>query len=69
MFIRAKYEAHAYAIVTCSSGKERLQELELCIRQSDLVGLLQCHAEGTDFLSPLSTEVCAGEGRGGEELP
>ena len=61
-FIRAKYEKHRYAIVTCTNLEDRRQDLKQAILSRDIFALMQVFAEGIDFMESLpdmvSDRVC-----------
>ena len=56
-FIRAKYERHRYAIVTCPNEEDRLQDLKQAVMSNDIFALLQVYAEGVDLMHPLPDTV------------
>ncbi|KAI8764674.1 arf-GAP with SH3 domain, ANK repeat and PH domain-containing protein 2 [Biomphalaria glabrata] len=52
-FIKAKYEQHKFAIITCSDKEDLKQDLKQAILYADLPALLQVYAEGLDLSTPL----------------
>ncbi|XP_025088851.1 arf-GAP with SH3 domain, ANK repeat and PH domain-containing protein 2-like isoform X2 [Pomacea canaliculata] len=48
-FIRAKYEQHKYAILTCTDKEDLKQDLKQAVLSKDLLALLQVYAEGLDL--------------------
>ena len=56
-FIRAKYEKHRYAIVTCTNQEDRRQDLKQAVLSRDVWALLQVWAEGVDFMHNLPDMV------------
>ena len=56
-FIRAKYEKHRHAIVTCTNLEDRRQDLKQAILSRDIFALLQVFAEGIDFMESLPDMV------------
>ncbi|ESO83203.1 hypothetical protein LOTGIDRAFT_179801 [Lottia gigantea] len=52
-FIRAKYEQHRYAIITCPVKEELKQDLKQAILSKDIFALLQVYAEGLDLMTTL----------------
>ncbi|CAL1536476.1 unnamed protein product [Lymnaea stagnalis] len=59
-FIKAKYEQHKFAIITCADKEELKQDLKQAIQLKDLLALLQVYAEGLD-LSTLLPDMDNGE--------
>lgn len=56
-FIKAKYEQHKFAIITCSDKEDLKQDLKQAILYADLPALLQVYAEGLDLSTPLPDMV------------
>ncbi|KAK3708075.1 hypothetical protein RRG08_055788 [Elysia crispata] len=52
-FIKAKYEKHKFAIMTCCDAEERKQDLKQATQMKDLLAVLQVYAEGLDLSTPL----------------
>ncbi|XP_070209442.1 arf-GAP with SH3 domain, ANK repeat and PH domain-containing protein 1-like isoform X3 [Littorina saxatilis] len=52
-FIRAKYEQHKYAIITCTDKEDLKQDLKQAVMAKDLLSLIQVYAEGLDLSTPL----------------
>nr|KAG5698593.1 hypothetical protein BaRGS_027104 [Batillaria attramentaria] len=52
-FIRAKYEQHKYAIITCTDKEDLKQDLKQAVLAKDLMSLLQVYAEGLDLSTTL----------------
>lgn len=52
-FIRAKYEQHKFAIITCTDKEDLKQDLKQAVLAKDLLALLQVYAEGLDLSTPL----------------
>ena len=52
-FIRAKYEQHKYAIITCTDKEDLKQDLKQAVLAKDLLSLLQVYAEGLDLATTL----------------
>lgn len=58
-FIKAKYEGHKYAIITCTYKEDLKQDLQQAIQYRDVFALLQVYAEGIDLTSTLHNMVSA----------
>lgn len=56
-FIRAKYEQHKYAILTCTDKEDLKQDLKQAVLSKDLLALLQVYAEGLDLGTSLPDTV------------
>ncbi|KAL5013645.1 hypothetical protein ScPMuIL_007915, partial [Solemya velum] len=52
-YIKAKYEQHRYAIITCTDKEELKQDLKQAVLSRDIFAMLQVHAEGLDLMSVL----------------
>ncbi|XP_046549057.1 LOW QUALITY PROTEIN: arf-GAP with SH3 domain, ANK repeat and PH domain-containing protein 2-like [Haliotis rubra] len=52
-FIRAKYEHHRYAILTCTDKDDLKQDLRQAILSKDILALLQVYAEDLDLMAVL----------------
>ncbi|XP_064596881.1 arf-GAP with SH3 domain, ANK repeat and PH domain-containing protein 2-like isoform X3 [Liolophura sinensis] len=52
-FIKAKYEGHKYAIITCTYKEDLKQDLQQAIQYRDVFALLQVYAEGIDLTTTL----------------
>ncbi|KAL8610659.1 hypothetical protein ACOMHN_047228 [Nucella lapillus] len=52
-FIRAKYEQHRFAIITCTDKEDLTQDLKQAVLAKDLLSLLQVYAEGLDLATTL----------------
>ncbi|GFN83111.1 ARF-GAP with sh3 domain, ank repeat and ph domain-containing protein 1 [Plakobranchus ocellatus] len=52
-FIKAKYEKHKFAIMTCCDPEELKQDLKQATQMKDVLALLQVYAEGQDLSTPL----------------
>ncbi|KAJ8321870.1 hypothetical protein KUTeg_000341 [Tegillarca granosa] len=52
-FIKAKYEQHKFAIITCTDHEDLKQDLKQAIVTRDLSALFQVYAEGIDLMSVL----------------
>ena len=59
-FIRAKYEQHKYAIITCTDKEDLKQDLKQAVLAKDLLSLLQVYAEGLDLATTLPDMVRIG---------
>ena len=59
-FIRAKYEQHKYAIITCTDKEDLKQDLKQAVLAKDLLSLLQVYAEGLDLATTLPDMVRTG---------
>ena len=57
-FIRAKYEQHKFAIITCTDKEDLKQDLKQAVLAKDLLSLLQVYAEGLDLATNLPDMVC-----------
>ncbi|XP_076456923.1 arf-GAP with SH3 domain, ANK repeat and PH domain-containing protein 2-like [Babylonia areolata] len=52
-FIRAKYEHHRFAIITCTDKEDLKEDLKQAVLSKDLLALLQVYAEGLDLAATL----------------
>ncbi|KAJ8321871.1 hypothetical protein KUTeg_000342 [Tegillarca granosa] len=58
-FIKAKYEQHKFAIITCTDHEDLKQDLKQAIVTRDLSALFQVYAEGIDLMSVLPDMLMA----------
>ena len=56
-FIKAKYEQHKFAIITCADRSDLMSDFKQAMQLNDLMALLQVYAEGIDLSTPLPDMV------------